>query len=162
MPDTYTSAQGNDFPRAPTASDDATQGFGKGFEWHDTVTGAVWRCMDNTHAAAVWKVVAETGIDLAKTGAGTTIADGFAIVKGFTQFTTVASGAGANLPAGAGFPRKVTVRNDGANTLKVYPANDAANGTINGGSADASVNLAAGAVATYLDKNGSDDWLQVG
>lgn len=161
MPNVYTSSQGNDFPRAPLTSDDSSQGFGVGFFWYDTATKTTYRCTDNTYNAAVWIAVAESGVDAAKTATGTTIADGFAITKGLTQFTTVASGTGANLPASNGWSRRITVRNDGANPLKVYPASGVS-GTINGGSANASVNLAAGEVATYLDKNGSDDWLQVG
>lgn len=74
------------------------------------------------------------------TAAGTVQGDATAISALISICTTVASGTGVVLPASSQkFPRRIT--NWGANTLKIYPNSG---GTMNGGSANAAVNLAAG------------------
>ena len=61
------------------------------------------------------------------------------------EFTTVASGTGAILPAGK-TPSEVRVFNDSANPLRVYPP---VGGTINAGTVNLPVSLAAGNGLTY-------------
>ncbi len=86
-----------------------------------------------------------TGITLNATAAGTTQATAYAITKPSTQFTTVASNAGAILgvvPIG----KSISVYNDGANPLLVYPQ---VGGTIGTGAANAAVSVAAGASMSF-------------
>jgi hypothetical protein len=61
------------------------------------------------------------------------------------EFTTVASGTGAILPAGK-TPSEVRVFNDSANPLRVYPP---VGGTINAGTVNLPISLAAGNGLTY-------------
>jgi hypothetical protein len=63
----------------------------------------------------------------------------------FAEFATVTSGTGAILP-NVSYPAMIKVVNDGANALLIYPNSG---GTINGGSANASVSLAAGAQEVF-------------
>lgn len=41
---------------APTVSNDNTQGYKPGSEWHRPLRGEVWRCIDATTGAAVWRL----------------------------------------------------------------------------------------------------------
>jgi hypothetical protein len=71
-------------------------------------------------------------VDNAVTAAGTTAADATQVNNTWVRVSTAASGTGVRLPAvetGA----MMVVRNDGANTLTVYPATGT---TINGSASD--------------------------
>ncbi len=84
----------------------------------------------------------------ALSAAGTTQATGTTIAAGFSEFTTVASGAGATLPT-AGAQPMFGVLNSGANVLTVYCAvGEVMNGTTNG-----SVQIAPGRSALFLPHN---------
>lgn len=83
--------------------------------------------------------IATTSEQDAQTATGSTQATAFAITKAWTIFTTVASNTGTVLPVVPG--GEFTILNLGANTLKVYPP---VGGAINGGSANASINVVAG------------------
>jgi predicted RecA/RadA family phage recombinase len=61
------------------------------------------------------------------------------------EFTTVASSTGAILPVGS-LPSEVTIFNDGASALTIYPPTG---GSIDSGTANASVSLVAGSGATF-------------
>jgi hypothetical protein len=61
------------------------------------------------------------------------------------EFTTVASSTGAILPIGV-TPSEVTIYNNGASTLTLYPPKG---GSIDAGTANASVSLAAGSGVTF-------------
>ena len=56
----------------PTASDDETIGYRVGSHWVDTVVGAIYVCLDQSTAAAVWSRVDNTGgtisVQLLRTG----------------------------------------------------------------------------------------------
>lgn len=86
----------------------------------------------------------------AQTSVGTTQATALKIGSDHTQFTTVAASSGAVLPApNAGEWRSVF--NGGANALTVYPN---VGGTINGGSVNAGVSVAAGKGALFIPLDG--------
>lgn len=79
------------------------------------------------------------------TATGTTQAGALAMAANFCQFTTVAAGSGAMLPAVAGVPMlgvaagdSIEVFNQGAGALAVYPP---LGSTINGLAANASVSV---------------------
>lgn len=78
---------------------------------------------------------------------GTVITDALNLTSGSNEFTTVASGTGAQL-GDISIGGSVLVRNGGANALKVYP--HSATGLINGGTAGASVSIAAAALALFV------------
>lgn len=79
--------------------------------------------------------------------AGTTQATATALTAALNNVTTVASGTGVNLPASsAGL--QITVQNNGANPLTVYPAQGASD-TINGQAAATGVQILPGTVATF-------------
>jgi len=85
------------------------------------------------------------------TATGSIQANAFALVgNGNHEFTTVASGTGAILPSPA-LPSEIAIYNAGANALLVYPP---VGGTINGGTVNASVSLAAAAAITYWASSG--------
>jgi hypothetical protein len=89
------------------------------------------------------------------TATGTNQATAFlALDGGYHEFTTVASGSGASLPVVMPWSREITISNNGASALLVYPPSG---GTIDNGSANASVSLAAGSSATYW-ATGSTNW----
>lgn len=71
--------------------------------------------------------------------AGTTQATATALTKDINFITTVAANSGVALPSGSAGMR-IRIYNKGANTLKIYPFNGSG-GTIDGGGANASVNL---------------------
>lgn len=89
------------------------------------VTGAV--TLSSTLAAGVTTITgslttstyAIQSVGNALSGAGTTRADATVIAKQINNFTTVASGTGAVLPAGVA-GTKILVFNAGANVLQVY------------------------------------------
>lgn len=84
----------------------------------------------------------------ALSAAGTTQATGTTITAPFSEFTTVASGAGATLQT-AGAQPTCGVMNSGANVLTVYCAvGEVMNGTTNG-----SVQIAPGRCALFLPHN---------
>jgi hypothetical protein len=87
-------------------------------------------------------------VSAAVTAAGTVAADATSVSAVVTRVSTTASGTGIRLPApeaGA----MMFVRNDGANTLTVYPPSG---GTING---SASNTIAAGKADLYFGTSGT-------
>lgn len=64
----------------------------------------------------------------------------------YHEFTTVSSGQGCVLPVPVELPREITISNNGGSALLVYPQ---IGGTINNGSVNASVSVAAGSSVTY-------------
>jgi hypothetical protein len=64
----------------------------------------------------------------------------------YHEFTSVGSGQGCVLPTPVELPREITISNNGAKALLVYPQ---VGGTIDNGSANASVSVAAGNSVTY-------------
>lgn len=66
-------------------------------------------------------------------------ANSFAITADITIFTTAAANSGARLPSTAGPGDVFTIANYDTNTMLIYPP---VGGILNGGSANASVNLA--------------------
>lgn len=89
------------------------------------------------------------------TAAGTTIADALDLTSLVNNITTVASGAGVQLPAAA-IGTQVLVRNSGANALLVYP--DGAGIKINGGTDGAAVSVAATEVGIFA-KVSATNWI---
>jgi hypothetical protein len=76
---------------------------------------------------------------------GTNQATAFVLLDGgYHEFTTVGSGTGAVLPVVMPWSREITISNNGANALLIYPPSG---GTID--TAGSSVSLAAGSSATY-------------
>ena len=95
-------------------------------------------------------------------GAGSTQGDATAIDPGVNVFSSVSAGQGAVLKAptkqnGSTAGVSVTVRNNGANALAVYPQSGA---SIDGQSADASVSVSNGSSATFYS-DASGNWWQV-
>ena len=90
----------------------------------------------------------------AKTATGTTRTDAYALTATTTQFTTVASGTGAVLPASSGVVQTDWyVKNDGSNALTVYAAgSDTISGTA--GATGVSVVNAEGALFKRLVAGG--------
>lgn len=64
----------------------------------------------------------------------------------YHEFSTVGSGQGCVLPVPVELPREITISNNGGSALLVYPQ---AGGTIDNGSANASVSVATGSSVTY-------------
>jgi hypothetical protein len=89
------------------------------------------------------------------TAAGTTIADALDLTAAVNNITTVASGAGVQLPA-APIGTQILVRNSGANALLVYP--DGAGIKINGGTDGAAVSVAATEVGIFA-KVSATNWI---
>lgn len=76
---------------------------------------------------------------------GTNQAAAFVLLDGgYHEFTTVVSGTGASLPVVFPWSREITISNNGANALLIYPPSG---GTID--TSSSSVSLAAGSSATY-------------
>lgn len=117
---------------------------------------------DATNGASIVMTVAGTALGQPTAGgisaAGTTIADAATIDRVFNNISTVASGAGVKF-AGSAWPRgtNVFVKNSGANALLLYP--NTATGTINGGSAGASVSIATGAIAQCFLLTVTETWI---
>lgn len=87
------------------------------------------------------------------TATGTNQATAFLLTNSADhEFTTVAASTGAILPAGT-LPSEISVFNGGASTLAVYPP---VGGSINAGTANASVSLAAGSGLTYWASTSSN------
>lgn len=87
-------------------------------------------------------------VGTALSAAGTTQATATVITAGFSEFTTVASLAGAILPSAGAAPTH-GVLNSGANVLTVYCAvGEVMNGTTNG-----SVQIAPGHTAYFMPHN---------
>jgi hypothetical protein len=83
----------------------------------------------------------------AVSAAGTNQATATPLTATVNNVSTVASGTGVNLPASAA-GRQITIQNNGANTLTVYPAQGASD-TINGLAATVGVKLVPGVIATF-------------
>lgn len=81
------------------------------------------------------------------TAAGTTQATALPLTSAHNIVGTTAVGTGVILASNLGITDKVYVKNEGANALLVYPPSG---GTINGGSANAAVSVAAAAGAWLL------------
>ena len=90
---------------------------------------------------------------------GTVIGDAYQLSAEYNFIGTAAVGTGVRLPelATGLIGMHVAVRNNGANTLKVYPYTAQ---TIAGGGAGASVNLAAGATAGFV-ADSAGNWGQI-
>ena len=88
------------------------------------------------------------------TAAGTTISDALALTSLVNVVTTAAASTGVKLPD-APIGQMVTVQNNGANAINVFP--HSASGTINAGSAGAAVTTASAAGAICI-RNSSTDW----
>jgi hypothetical protein len=86
---------------------------------------------------------------------GTTQAGAWPIQAVFNQFATVAASSGAILPSNVSKNSEIVVKNSGANSLAVYPP---LAGTINGGSANASVAVAAAASARFISDGAGNFW----
>lgn len=89
------------------------------------------------------------------TAAGSAYTDALQLVKDFNVIGTAAAGTGVKLPFSSPLGRVVRVRNGGANTVVVYPPTGF---KINGGSANAGVNVASGAVATFVSDGADNYW----
>ncbi len=83
------------------------------------------------------------------TATGTNQATAFPVFAQQAAFSTVASGTGAVLPPASGGP--ITIYNDGANALLVYPA---PGDQIQGSAIDAAVTILAGRSATFTSFDG--------
>jgi hypothetical protein len=100
------------------------------------------------------------GVNIATglTAAGTTIADALPLTSKLNVLGTVGSGTGAQLPTvEAG--EVVTVKNAGANTLKLYPSG--ADQKLNGGSDGAAVDVAATETAVCQRLSGTDTLVSI-
>jgi hypothetical protein len=81
------------------------------------------------------------------TAAGNSQTTAFLLDNGvYHEFTSVGSGQGCVLPTPVELPREITISNNGGSALLVYPQ---VGGTIDNGSANASVSVAAGNSVTY-------------
>lgn len=80
------------------------------------------------------------------TGAGTGQSDATAVTSDINVFTTVAAATGARLPANLSQGDEITVANNGANALLVYPPIGAAIGTA---ATNAGVSVAAGKIGVF-------------
>jgi hypothetical protein len=81
------------------------------------------------------------------TAAGNSQTTAFLLDNGvYHEFTTVGSGQGCVLPVPVELPREITISNNGGHALLVYPQ---VGGTIDNGSANAAVSVAAGSSVTY-------------
>ncbi|MCW2286855.1 hypothetical protein M2323_004667 [Rhodoblastus acidophilus] len=84
---------------------------------------------------------------------GTTQGSALPIQATYNVFATVATSSGAVLPSGVSRNGEVVVKNGGANALAVYPP---VGNSINNGSTNASVSVAAGAATRFIsDGTGS-------
>lgn len=94
--------------------------------------------------------VVKTGL----TAAGTAITDALQLVGTINVLTTVAASTGAKLPSTVDVGGVVRVENRGANDLALYPPTSS--GTLNAGSAGASVAIATGESATCIRLSATD------
>lgn len=94
---------------------------------------------------------------LAQTATGSAQTDALAITGKFVHCTTVAASTGVRLPLYSSRPDvdSVIVRNDGANTLNVYPGTS---DTINALSANTAITIAAGASRVFV-RGSTTKWL---
>jgi len=93
------------------------------------------------------------------TATGTTQATALLLRSAINNFGTVGASTGARLPAGCAMGDEYVIYNGGAETLAVYPP---VGGSINGGSTNAGVNLAAGnAMAVYCTASSGLTFLSV-
>ena len=92
--------------------------------------------------------------------AGSVQANAAQIAAATTTVTGADGTKGVILPATPVVGQEVSVINTAGSTLKVYPDSSGTGGTINGGSANASVNLATLKSATYVCTNttGANQW----
>jgi hypothetical protein len=99
-------------------------------------------------AEAAQNAAGDLGTGLVATGS--TQATALAITNDICVFATVAASTGCILPfQGAAY---ITIFNNGANSLAVYPP---VGGTINGGAANASFATLAGKSAVYITPDGT-------
>lgn len=87
----------------------------------------------------------ETDRQLGQTALGNSQATAFPLIATTTQFTTTAGGTGCIPSSKSDIGDEYQIVNFGANALAVYPP---LGGTLNGGAANASVNVAADTWAT--------------
>ena len=76
-----------------------------------------------------------------------------AITTAYTRFSTVATDGDSGVLPTAVLAKRITVKNDSANLLAVFPASGA---TINGGSTDASVTVQPGDEVTFTGTSGTN------
>lgn len=86
---------------------------------------------------------------------GTTQATALPLSGSFNVFGTVAASTGCVLPAGLNKNGEVLVKNNGANTLNVFPP---LGGKINGGTANAAVTVAAAAALRLISDGVGNYW----
>ena len=87
--------------------------------------------------------------------AGTTQATALLLTTRWAQIATAAANSGVRLPSGVRNSGMVRVRNDGANSVKVYPP---VGGKVNGGTTNASVTVAAGATGLFVADGNGNYW----
>lgn len=96
------------------------------------------------NSALAWPAVST---DVDAVALGTTSANGYALKAQRTQFSTVAAGTGAVIPADLNVGQSVVVYNDGANALKVYATGPV---TIDGVDGDTGATLTNGNRAEFF------------
>lgn len=113
--------------------------------WKQNLTG-----LGIAPAAATYIVDGDVDNTVTATGS-TSQANSYAIIKSFTVFTTTAANTGARLPAILSAGDQGYIQNNGASTLFCYPP---VGGVINGGSANAKVDIATLKGATFKSIDG--------
>lgn len=98
-------------------------------------------------------------VERAITATGTTIADAYQLSAGYSWISTAALSTGVKLPElnSALIGTRIKVRNNGANTVNVYPV---AGQSINGGSAGAAVTLATNTSVEFV-ADLATNWAQI-
>ncbi len=94
-------------------------------------------------------------VSAALTATGTVLADALLLASFHNVVTTAAASTGVKLPSTCPIGSIVTIQNNGANILNVFP--HSASGTINAGSAGAAITTAVAAGAICI-RNSSLDW----
>lgn len=117
------------------------------------VSGKVITDVDEASGTVLGKVLAllQTGI----VAQGSTQAGAWPIQAKFNQFATVAASTGAILPAGVAKADEIVTKNNGASSLTVYPP---VGNSLNGGSANAGVAVAAGAQTRWVSDGAGNFW----
>lgn len=137
----------------------------KGQYWVDLSGVTYFRARVSTYVSGnVQSRIEESGvalrtlINMLVTGLvaqGASQATAWPIQAVFNVFATVAASTGAILPTFLSKNTEVVIKNGGANALTVYPG---VGYSINGGSANAGVSLAAGASARYVSDGAGNYW----
>lgn len=99
------------------------------------------------------------GLESAITATGSAIGDAYDLSKPFNVVATTASSTGVQLTEGLK-GRLVAIKNNGAQTLSVYP--HSATATIDGGSAGAAKSVATTKIGLFYCDPGTDAWFSFG